>query len=130
MLHTDGGFFSSQDDDSEGVEGAFFAWSWDQLVDLVGEDVARWFGATPRGNWEPNRNVLWVQPEHAEGAAPRGLAAARRRLFEAREARVRPGTDDKVLAGWNGLAISALAEAGRAFGDDRYVQAAIDAARF
>jgi len=129
MRHPEGGFFSSQDADSEGVEGAFFAWSWDEMVELVGEDGARWFGTSPRGNWEPNRNVLWVPPDHT-GAEPSDLKSARRRVFEAREQRVHPGTDDKVLAGWNGLAISALAEAGRAFGVDRYVRAAVDAARF
>src|SRR5439155_14793307 len=96
------------------------------------------FGARPSGNWE-GTNVLWrphpieavaeelgIEPQQLE----RDLEAARARLFEIREQRVRPGTDDKVLAAWNGLAIAALAEAGRALGEARYVDAAVDAGEF
>jgi uncharacterized protein len=138
LRHSDGGFFSSQDADSEGVEGKFFVWSWDELAGIAGEPVARWLGATPEGNWE-GTNVLWT-PRPAEAVAEeaglpveeleRQLQAALPRLLEAREARVHPATDDKVLAAWNGLAISALAEAGRTFGEPRYLDAAVAAAEF
>ncbi len=138
MRHPQGGFFSSQDADSEGVEGRFFVWSWDELVGLVGEAVATAFGAVREGNWE-GTNVLW-RPYPAQAVADeldldplgleRDLELARARLFEARERRPRPATDDKVLAAWNGLAISALAEAGRAFGNGAYVEAAVRAAEF
>jgi uncharacterized protein len=138
LRHPDGGFFSSQDADSEGVEGRFFVWSYDELVATGGDLVARWLGATPAGNWE-GTNVLWT-PYSAEAMAKdaglsveeleRVVLAARTRLFEAREARVHPATDDKVLAGWNGLAIAALAEAGRTFGEARHVDAARAAAEF
>ncbi|HEY7761928.1 MAG TPA: thioredoxin domain-containing protein [Actinomycetota bacterium] len=142
MQHPEGGFFSSQDADSEGVEGKFFTWSWEELTSLVGEDVARALGATPEGNWRSEHgptNVLW-RPRPIEqvaeeiGASPAELAARvedpRTVLFEARESRPRPATDDKVLAAWNGLAISALAEAGRAFGEPSYSAAAERAATF
>ena len=138
LRHPDGGFFSSQDADSEGVEGRFFVWSWDELVEVGGEAVATAFGATPGGNWE-GTNVLWRplpleavadELEVEPGELERDLEAARSRLFELREARVHPATDDKVLAAWNGMAIAALAEAGRAFGDARYVEAAVRAAGF
>jgi uncharacterized protein YyaL (SSP411 family) len=125
LRHPGGGFFSSQDADSEGEEGRFFAWRWDELVQEVGEDAARALGASPGGNWEAGRNVLWL-PEGADGPAQSVV----RRLFEHRERRVRPATDDKVLAGWNGLAITALAEAGRALKEARYVDAAVAAADF
>ena len=127
MRHFEGGFFSSQDADSEGLEGKFFAWTWEELVSLIGEDAARSFGATPAGNWE-GTNVLWLP----DGSEPSGLdlSAARRTLFEAREARVRPGTDDKVLTAWNAMAITALAEAGRAFEEPRFIDAAEGCARF
>ncbi len=138
MRHPDGGFFSSQDADSEGVEGRFFVWSWDELVELAGEAVAVAFGASPGGNWE-GTNVLWrpvpvgavaqeleLDPEALE----RDVEAARGRLFEARERRIHPATDDKVLAAWNGMAISALAEVGRALGDPAFVEAARRAADF
>ena len=128
LRHGDGGFFSSQDADSEGVEGRFFVWSWDELAGIAGEPVARHLGATPEGNWE-GTNVLWTPRPAPEGLEAE-LAAALPRLFEAREARVHPATDDKVLAAWNGLAISALAEAGRSFGEPRFLDAALAAAGF
>jgi uncharacterized protein YyaL (SSP411 family) len=128
LRHPDGGFFSSQDADSEGVEGKFFVWSWDELVAIAGEAVARHLGATPEGNWE-GTNVLWT-PQPAGPELQAQVDEALPRLFEAREARVHPATDDKVLAAWNGLAISALAEAGRSFGEPRYTDAALAAAGF
>jgi uncharacterized protein YyaL (SSP411 family) len=136
MRHPGGGFFSSQDADSEGVEGKFFVWSWDELVSIAGEAVATAFGATPQGNWEGS-NVLWfpvpieaVAQELEVDELERDVERARAELFALREKRVAPGTDDKVLAAWNGMAISALAEAGRAFGEPAYVDAAVEAAGF
>jgi uncharacterized protein len=127
LRQPDGGFSSSQDADSDGVEGKFYVWSWSDLVELVGEDVARAWGAIPAGNWE-GANVLWfpqgMEPDDIE------LDAARRRLFESRERRTRPATDDKVLAGWNAMAIQALVEAGRAFGERRFIEAAETCASF
>jgi uncharacterized protein YyaL (SSP411 family) len=131
MRHPGGGFFSSQDADSGGVEGKFFTWSWDELVRLVGEDAAKAFGASPLGNWtgeEGRTNVLW-QPEGTSSEAG-DLEEARRVLFEERERRVRPATDDKVLTAWNAMAIQAFAEAGRAFANDTFTRAAVGAAEF
>jgi uncharacterized protein len=119
-----GGFRSSEDADSEGVEGKFYVWSWDELVAEVGEDVAVALGAEPDGNWE-GTNVLW-RPR-AEAEAP---DAALHRLLDVRDRRTRPAADDKILAGWNGLAISALAVTGRAFGRSNDVEAAVVAADF
>jgi uncharacterized protein YyaL (SSP411 family) len=136
LRHPDGGFFSSQDADSEGVEGKFFVWSFDELAELASPAVAAWFGALPEGNWE-GHNILWTPRSPAAVAEPFGISAeelmvqvneGRRALFEAREQRVHPATDDKVLAGWNGLAIAGLAEAGRIFGEPAWVGAAIAAA--
>jgi hypothetical protein len=138
LRHPDGGFFSSQDADSEGVEGRFFVWDHDELVRVGGELAARFLGASPGGNWEAT-NVLWT-PHPAQAVAEqagvsvqeleREVEAARARLFQAREARIHPATDDKVLAAWNGLAISALAEAGRTLREPRYLDAAVAAAEF
>ena len=104
----------------------------------MGEHVAACLGARPAGNWE-GTNVLW-RPFPPRGyAAEHGLdpdeleaqvEGARRLLFEIRQNRVHPGTDDKILAAWNGLAIAALAEAGRAFDEPRYVEAAERGASF
>jgi len=132
MRHPDGGFFSSQDADSEGVEGKFFTWSWDELAGLVGEDAAEAFGAEPGGNWAgedgSGTNVLW----RPDGATPEDhdRDEARRILFAERERRVRPGTDDKVLTAWNAMAIQAFAEAGRAFGNETFTRTAAGAAEF
>jgi uncharacterized protein YyaL (SSP411 family) len=124
MRHPEDGMFSSQDADSEGEEGKFFAWTWDQLVRVAGEVAARYFGASPGGNWEDGMNVLWtLSPDDRD-------ERSRRALFEAREERVRPATDDKVLAAWNGMAISAFAEAGRVLGRQDYVSAATATADF
>jgi uncharacterized protein YyaL (SSP411 family) len=138
MQHPEGGFFSSQDADSEGVEGKYFVWSWDELVRLVGPTIATAFGALPEGNWE-GTNVLWRPVALAalasqEGRAEEELEAevedARAILLAAREERVRPGTDDKILTAWNAMAVSALAEAGRAFGVPAYVDEAVRCADF
>ncbi len=119
----EGGLASAQDADSEGVEGKFFTWSWAELEAL---DAAGALGSAPGGNWE-GTNVLWMEGDlDAERPDP----AVIRRLFEAREQRVHPGLDDKVLAAWNGLAIVALAEAGRALEEPRYIAAAEAAAGF
>jgi uncharacterized protein YyaL (SSP411 family) len=127
MRHAEGGFFSSQDADAEGVEGKFSTWSWDELVALVDEEAAAAFGATREGNWE-GTNVLWLP----SGGEPDGLDLdeARRVLFETRERRMRPATDDKILTAWNAMAIQALAEAGRALDEPRFVEASETCLRF
>jgi hypothetical protein len=123
MREPGGGFWSSQDADSDGVEGKFFTWTWGELLELLGVEAAEAFGARPEGNWE-GTNVL---------RAPHGLDdadAAREVLLRARDRRVRPATDDKILTAWNALAIRAFAEAGRIFDEPRYVDAGTDAAGF
>ncbi len=143
MQHPQGGFFSSQDADSEGVEGRFFTWTWADLVGAVGEPAADAWGATPGGNWVSGEggatNVLW-RPEPLEavaerhGISPDDLAmqmeAGRTVLFEERERRVHPATDDKVLTAWNALAIRAFAVAGRAFEEPAFLGAALRGAGF
>jgi uncharacterized protein len=141
MRDPGGGFCSSQDADSEGVEGKFYAWSWEELVKLVGPDVATVLGALPQGNWAEGlgTNVLWRPQGVAVVAAKAGgrpdvlaeeVEAGRAILRRERELRVHPAIDDKVLASWNAMAIRAMAEAGRAFGRPDYAQAAIGCAEF
>jgi uncharacterized protein YyaL (SSP411 family) len=127
MRHPEGGFFSSLDADSEGVEGKFFTWTWEELARLIGVETAEAFGATPDGNWE-HTNVLWFPT----GAVPEDLdlSEARGILFEEREHRIRPATDDKVLTAWNAMAIQAFAEAGRAFERPDFLEAAATTADF
>jgi uncharacterized protein YyaL (SSP411 family) len=130
MLEPDGGFYSATDADSEGEEGRFFVWSVEELRSLLGreaDEMIAFHGVTSGGNFE-GRNILWVPaPDEERWEA---LAGARARLYEAREARPHPLRDEKVLAAWNGLMISALAVAGRALDEPRYVTAAARAATF
>jgi hypothetical protein len=123
MTDPGGGFYSAQDADSEGHEGKFFVWTAEEIRELLPADQAdeaiHYWGVDRGPNFE-GRNVLHVPGE----PAPERIASARRRLFEARERRVHPGLDDKVLAAWNGLACRAFAEAGRVLGRADYVAAA------
>jgi uncharacterized protein YyaL (SSP411 family) len=120
----EGGFMSALDADSEGVEGKFYVWGLDELVDLAGEDAAAWFGATSRGNFE-GANI----PVRGPGE-PEGRGEWRRRLYEARARRVWPAIDGKRLTSWNALMIAALAEAGAVLGREDYLDAARDCAGF
>lgn len=128
LRHPEGGFFSSEDADSEGVEGKFYVWTPEQIRAVLGptaDAVMEYYGVTEAGNFE-GANILQVVSEER----PAGLDEAKRKLFDARSKRVRPGLDDKVVTAWNGLAIRALAEAGAALEDSRYLQLAADAAVF
>jgi len=128
LASPEGGLYSATDADSEGEEGKYFVWTLPEIEAVLGAEAARFaafHGVRPGGNWD-GVNVLHVPaPDEAEWAA---LAPARARLLEARARRVPPLRDDKVLASWNGLAISALAFGGRVLGESRWVAAAARAA--
>jgi hypothetical protein len=130
MTAPQGGFYAATDADSEGEEGRFFAWSDGEIRQLLGgsaDRFNRFYGVTPRGNFE-GRNILFVpRPDEREWEA---LAGDRERLRAARERRPQPLRDDKILAAWNGLMISAMAFGGRVLGEARYVEAAERAASF
>ncbi len=143
MTTKEGGFASSQDADSEGHEGKFFAWTPRELESVLGAKLgamaAAWFGVTVEGNFEHGTSALWRhdKPENVARtvgiAVPeleRAMADARAKLFEARKLRVAPGTDDKVLASWNGLMIRALAKAAQVLDEPRYSDAAQRAANY
>ncbi|WP_084957191.1 thioredoxin domain-containing protein [Thermoactinospora rubra] len=128
MRTPEGGFASALDADSEGEEGRFYVWTPGRLAEVLGEDDGAWaaevFEVT--GTFEHGTSVLQLLSD--PGDADR-FQRVRRALFEARERRVRPGRDDKVVAAWNGLAIAALAEAGAVFERPALVEAASSAAR-
>jgi uncharacterized protein YyaL (SSP411 family) len=140
---SEGAFLSAEDADSEGEEGKFYVWLPDEVRGILGAETyplfAAAYGVTLRGNFEGGRTVLSRVIDDASLAAQFGveeaevrarLAEARRTLFAARETRVRPHRDDKVLADWNGLMISALALGARVLGDEEYLRAAESAADF
>jgi uncharacterized protein YyaL (SSP411 family) len=124
-----GGFASALDADSEGEEGKFYAWTPAELRDVLGpedgEYAAAVFGVTEAGTFEAGSSVLQRRADPVDTARFDRVSAA---LLAAREHRVRPGRDDKVVAAWNGLAISALAEAGLLLGRPEFVAAARAAA--
>ncbi|HWF79957.1 MAG TPA: thioredoxin domain-containing protein [Streptosporangiaceae bacterium] len=126
---SDGGFASALDADSEGVEGAFYVWTPQELDAVLGDQdggyAAEVFGVSAAGTFEHGRSVLQL---HADPSDPARHCDVRSRLLAARNARVWPSRDDKVVAAWNGLAIGALAEAGLLFGREDYVAAAVAAA--
>lgn len=158
MMYPEGGFYSAEDADSvidpahphEKGEGAFYIWSQAEIESVVGEPAASWFcyryGVEPSGNVrnDPHaeftgRNILYEahsveQTAHHFEIDETELAAALneacRKLLAARSSRIRPHLDDKILAGWNGLMISAFARAGTALGEPRYIEAARAAADF
>lgn len=126
----EGGFASALDADSEGVEGKFYAWTPDQLVEVLGEEDAAWaaqvFEVTPEGTFEHGASTLQL-PQDPEGPGAQRLVDVRTVLLAARETRVRPERDDKVVAAWNGQAVSGLCAAGLLLGEPAYVDAAVAA---
>jgi uncharacterized protein YyaL (SSP411 family) len=124
----EGGFASALDADSDGVEGAFYVWTPDQLTDVLGDTdgaaAARLFGVSRPGNFEHGASTLRLDhdPDDVQQAQ-----ALRHRLLAARELRTRPARDDKIVAAWNGLAIAALAEAAMVL-DQPQLAAAAEAA--
>lgn len=126
----EGAFASSLDADTEGVEGATYVWTPATLVEVLGEQDAAWaaelFGVTETGTFEAGTSVLQLRADPDDEVR---FERVRRALLRARDLRPQPGRDDKVVATWNGLAITALAEAGAMFERREWVAAAVDAAR-
>ena len=130
-----GGYYCALDADSEGVEGKFYTWTWEDWIALLGtsdEAVAAYFGVTEHGNWEET-NILHVAKSATEVAAAFGItgeelatriATVKQSLLAAREKRIRPMTDDKCLLSWNALYNIALCKAGVVFANDDYQQRA------
>jgi uncharacterized protein YyaL (SSP411 family) len=128
-LRTDqGGLASALDADSEGVEGKFYAWTPGELVDVLGEEDGAWaarlFEVTEAGTFEHGASTLQLLADPDDRGR---YADVRARLLAARAGRVRPARDDKVVAAWNGLAISGLCYAGLLLGRREYVDAAVAA---
>ncbi len=142
MTAPEGGFYSTQDADSEGKEGKFFLWSAEEIKKaLLPADVANfisYYGVTEQGNFE-GENILYV-PEEAQKVADEmqisleelqaSLEHSREILFKRREKRIKPGRDEKILTAWNGLMLRSFAEAARYLSRPDYLQVAINNANF
>ena len=132
MTSPEGGFYSAEDADSEGVEGKFYVWTPDEIKEALepeeAEPAMRYWGVTETGNFE-GKNILNVPQSPEAVAADFGFSPdelreriekARSKLFDVREERVRPGRDDKVLSAWNGLMLRSFAFAARVLGREDY----------
>ncbi len=142
MTHPEGGFYSAEDADSEGHEGYFYTWTFDEIRNVLGEKESalfcEFYHVTPQGNFD-GRNILHTPTRLEEFAQQKSMALAeletlfalqRQILWKVRERRTHPFKDDKVLSSWNGLMIFSLAEAGAALDDKTYLNAAVRAAGF
>lgn len=129
-----GGFYSALDADSEGVEGKFYTWTWEQWIAATGGDeiLEQYWGISRHGNWEET-NILHKAVDIAaiakessveEIVIKERIAKVKEQLFEERSNRIRPATDDKCLLSWNALMNMALSRAGQAFADNAYIQTA------
>ena len=134
MTHPEGGFFSSIDADSEGEEGLFYTWTFEELQTLLTDEefeaVSQAYAISPAGNFE-GRIVLQHQLTQAERLPLEPmLRSAHHKLFQARSMRVRPATDDKVLSAWNAWMNTAFSEAARYLNRQDYLHAAQRNLRF
>jgi uncharacterized protein len=142
MTSPEGGFYSAQDADSEGAEGKFFLWTPEEVEEIVSAELSeiaeRYFDITVEGNFE-DANILHRTIEPADAARmfkkseeeiASALRTIREKLFAAREKRVKPGRDDKVLVAWNAMMISAFASGARALHEPRYLATATRAIDF
>lgn len=143
MQNPDGGFYSAIDADSEGVEGKYYVWDYDEIVTILGEEASGMFthvyGITPEGNFE-GKNIPNLIGADMESVAKeynltidelhQQLEEARVKLLSEREKRVYPHIDDKILTSWNAMMIAALAKAGNVFQQPEYTESAKSAMQF
>lgn len=143
MTDNKGGFHSAEDADSEGEEGKFYVWTPEQVIGVLGDNPGKMFcdyyGVTSGGNFENNTSVLHIRVEPQEFAQQyhisvdeleKTLSQAKTKLLTERNKRVRPGKDDKVLADWNGMMLSAFAAGYQVSGEEKYLNAAVKCAHF
>ena len=141
MRDPNGGFYSTQDADSEGVEGKFYVWQFEEFKATAGPDgelLARYLDVTSHGNWEEHNILNVPRPPDvfckiekiSEDELKAKFDAARPKLYAAREKRIHPGRDEKILTDWNGLALRAFADAAAYLGRNDYRQIAVSNAEF
>ncbi len=141
MTSPEGGFYSAEDADSEGVEGKFYVWTPEEIINILGEEMGRlfslWYDVTEKGNFEGHNILNRIKrdknnfnPGMDPGEWEKKLAEARQKLFAVREKRIHPHKDDKILTSWNGLMIAALARGFSILNEQSYLDAAIRAAEF
>ncbi|GHE61382.1 thioredoxin domain-containing protein [Roseivirga thermotolerans] len=141
MTSEEGGFYAALDADSEGEEGKFYLWTIEEFYDLLQMDaelMIDYYNLTA-GNWEPGKNIPFRATSDEDFAKTHGLdidelkdivRIANRKLLNARNERVKPVLDDKILSGWNGLMLSGLCDAYATFGEEKFLLLALKNAQF
>jgi uncharacterized protein YyaL (SSP411 family) len=143
MKSPEGGFYSTQDADSEGEEGKFYVWTRDQVKEVLGKEAGNpfcaYYGVTRNGNFERGMSVFHVDSTLEKVSDLYGinvpdleklLEEGKKRLFAEREKRVKPGRDEKIITSWSGLMISSFVDGFKMIGNEQYLHAAEDACRF
>jgi len=142
MTSAEGAFYSSLDADSEGVEGKFYVWTYDELKTLLNKDfdlIADYFSVSKEGNWELGNNILYRSKPMQTNADKfnltadelgKKISAVREKLLEERSKRVRPALDDKILTSWNALMLKGYVDAYRAFDEEVFLLSAVRNAEF
>ncbi len=142
MTSSEGGFYSALDADSEGMEGKFYVWEYQELKTLLGAELELfndYYGVTPEGNWEHGYNILIkvfsdevFVSKHKLDLVTFQLKVEKWKvlLLKERDKRIRPGLDDKILASWNGLMLKGLADAYRVFDEEKFLTLALNNASF
>ncbi|SDG39031.1 thioredoxin domain-containing protein [Psychroflexus sediminis] len=143
LKHPESGFYSALDADSEGEEGKYYVWTYKELKDLLSEKelslAEDYYNISKRGNWEPPKNILFVNQSPQDYAVANALDKEtfedelenlKEKLHSHREKRVRPALDDKILTSWNALMISGLVEAYRAMQAEEYLELAESSVEF
>jgi hypothetical protein len=142
LLSPEGAFYSALDADSDGIEGRYYVWSFQEIKKAAGDDAdifTGYYNVSESGNWEHGQNILHRSRSLSEAAEKSGLSEdeftarinkIKQRLFDLRSERTRPGLDDKILAGWNGLVLKGLCDAYTAFGDRSFLESAVMNAGF
>jgi uncharacterized protein YyaL (SSP411 family) len=141
MTDESGGFYSSLDADSEGEEGKYYVWTKQEIDNLLGEKselFCDYYSLSSIGNWEGN-NILFITQKKedllkkyqiSEVVFEKIISASQKRLFEERNKRVRPGLDDKILTSWNALMLRGYVDAYSAFGEKKFLEAALKNGEF
>ena len=132
MTDSSGGIYSALDADSEGEEGKFYVWGYDELKEILGKDFdafEKYYDVTREGNFEHGRINIRVRDER-RGTRDESIAHSLSKLLIIRNKRVRPGLDDKILTSWNALMVKGYTDANKAFGDEKFLEAAIRTASF
>ncbi|OEK04068.1 thioredoxin domain-containing protein [Roseivirga misakiensis] len=141
MTSPEHGFYSALDADSEGEEGKFYVWRDDEIQTILGPDaeiIADYYNITG-GNWEGNKNIPYRSGDEESIAQKHQMSvdelqdvvvAANHKLLQARSSRIRPGLDDKILTGWNGLMLKGLCQAFAVFEEEKFLRMALKNAQF